>query len=213
MTFLWALAAMPASADIVPAPERVRAIAHDGYIFAYPLVLMEQTRSRQLAPLRGTPISGMGNLISILSLAGPGPQSVVRPNADTLYTGAWVDVSNEPSVFHLPDTNGRYCLVQLLDAWTDTFGDPGTRTTGSAATDVVIVGPSWHGDLPSGLKVYRSPTGLVWIIARAAARPTSDDIAAANALQSGYALAPLHDYAKQHWAYHLNVPRIGGRAV
>jgi hypothetical protein len=195
---------------VAPPPDRIRAIARQAYVFAYPMVLVEQTRATQLAPFAGTPITGMGNLISVLALISPGQRTVVRPNADTLYTAGWIDVSDVPYVFHLPDTGGRYHVVQIMDAWTDTFADPGTRTTGNEATDVAIVGPAWHGTLPSGLKLYRSPTGLVWILARTSAQPNTQDLAAANAVQAAYALAPLPAYAQNQWDYHVNIQSTKG---
>ena len=50
---------------------------------------------------------------------------IVRPNADTLYTNAWFDVSKEPILLHVADSGGRFYLLQFMDAWTETFADPG----------------------------------------------------------------------------------------
>jgi hypothetical protein len=67
----------------------------------------------------------------------------VRPNADTLYSISWLDLSSEPVILSAPDTNGRYYLVQLMDAWTNTFAVPGTRTTGNKAGNFGIIGPGF----------------------------------------------------------------------
>ena len=56
---------------------------------------------------------------------------VVRPNADTLYSTAWLELSKEPILLKVPDTHGRYYVMQLLDAWTETFGMSGKRTDGT----------------------------------------------------------------------------------
>jgi hypothetical protein len=115
---------------------------------------------------------------------------VVRPNVDTLYSTAWLDLSREPVVMNVPDMGSRYYLVQLLDAWTETFAVPGTRTTGNKAGSFVIVGPNWKGAVPSGTTRIDSPTSMVWIIGRIQTNGP-DDYANVRALQRGFTLAPL----------------------
>jgi hypothetical protein len=65
-------------------------------------------------------------------IPAPGIRQIVRPNADTLYSTAWLDLAQEPILIHVPDSDGRFYLLQFMDAWTETFADPGKRTTGTA---------------------------------------------------------------------------------
>jgi len=62
----------------------------------------------------------------------PDSRQIIRPNADTLYSTAWLDLSREPVLVHVPDSGDRFYLLQFMDAWTETFADPGKRTTGTA---------------------------------------------------------------------------------
>ena len=86
-------------------------------------------------------------------------KTVTAPNADTLYTIAWLDVSKEPWIVSIPDMKGRYFLFPMLDGWTNVFQVPGKRTTGTKAQKYAITGPGWTGTLPAGVTEYKSPTG------------------------------------------------------
>src|SRR5688572_28035299 len=86
---------------------------------------------------------------------------VVRPNADTLYTSAWIDLSHEPLVLHVPDTKGRFYVMEMLVAYSNVFASPGKRTTGTQAQDFAIVGPGWQGQLPAGVTRIDAPTNMV----------------------------------------------------
>jgi hypothetical protein len=60
-------------------------------------------------------------------------KDVVTPNVDTVYCTAWLDLSQNPVVLIVPDTNDRYYLVQIMDAYSNTFSSIGRRTTGTKA--------------------------------------------------------------------------------
>ena len=101
--------------------------------------------------------------------------AVTPPNADTLYTTAWIDVSNEPWVLSVPEMGDRYYLLPMLSGWTDVFQVPGKRTTGGKAATYAITGPGWSGTLPPRITEYKSPTGLVWLLGRIYCTGTPDD--------------------------------------
>jgi hypothetical protein len=44
---------------------------------------------------------------------------VVAPNADTLYLVGYLDLSGGPLVISVPDSKGRYWVLQFLDAYTN----------------------------------------------------------------------------------------------
>ena len=81
--------------------------------------------------------------------------SVASPNVDTLYSTAWLDLSEEPMVLAVPDTSGRYYLMPVFDGWTNVFASPGARTTGTGAGSFAIVGPDWEGTIPAGIQTLR----------------------------------------------------------
>jgi hypothetical protein len=112
------------------------------------MVLMEYTRRNAVGPDGAR----ANMLLNVAAFPAAGVGNVIRPNADTLYSSAWIDLSKEPVMLHVPDTHGRYYLMQFMDAWTETFSVPGKRTTGTDEGWFAIVGPGWSGRLPAGAR-------------------------------------------------------------
>ena len=174
-------------------------LATDAYVYGYPLVTMEMTRrvvTNVAAPV-GTR-APMGQLIKLRQYPDASFRDVTAPNADTLYTTAFVDVGDEPWVLSLPDMKNRYFLFPMLDGWTNVFQVPGKRTTGDKAQTYAITGPGWKGTLPAGVKEYKSPTSIVWILGRIYCTGTAEDYAAVHALQDQCKLVPLSSYGKPY---------------
>jgi hypothetical protein len=138
----------------------------------------------------------MGQFIKLRQYPDASFRDVTAPNADTLYTTAWIDVGKEPWVLSIPDMKDRYFLVPMLDGWTNVFQVPGKRTTGTGAQTYAITGPGWKGSLPPGVKEYKSPTSMVWILGRIYCTGTPEDYAAVHALQDQFTLVPLSSYGK-----------------
>ena len=92
----------------------------------------------------------MGQLVSAREYPTASFKDVTAPNADTLYSSAFLDLSKEPYVLSLPDAHGRYYLFPMLDAWTTVFQVPGKRTTGTKAQKYAITGPGWTWNVARG---------------------------------------------------------------
>ncbi|MFJ7964088.1 DUF1254 domain-containing protein [Streptomyces sp. NPDC096324] len=166
------------------------ALAAEAYVFAYPLVTMELTRRQMTSPGASVPGSAPLNAFAHLPVTPDASfEGVVSPNADTLYSLAWLDLSSGPVRLSVPETRGRYFLLPLYDAWTNVFACPGTRTTGSAAGEFALVGPGWQGELPDDVERIDAPTSLVAIIGRTQVDGVQD-YPAVHAVQAGYRLTP-----------------------
>ncbi|MCC6211254.1 MAG: DUF1254 domain-containing protein [Burkholderiales bacterium] len=175
------------------------ALATEAYVYAYPLVTMDMTRRimTNVAAPEGTR-APMGEFVKMRTYPDAKFRDVTAPNADTLYTSAWIDVSKEPWILSLPDMKGRYYLFPMLDGWTNVFQVPGKRTTGTKAQKYAITGPGWTGTLPAGVTEYKSPTGLVWLLGRIYCDGSPADYKAVHALQDQVSIVPLSAYGKPY---------------
>jgi hypothetical protein len=174
-------------------------IGTEAYIYGYPLITMEMTR--RVMTNTETPKGShapMGQFFNSRSYPGAAFRDVTAPNADTLYSTAWLDLSKEPYALSLPDEGDRYYLMPMLDAWTNVFQVPGKRTTGDKAQKYLITGPGWSGTVPDGVTEYKSPTNMVWILGRTYCTGTPEDYKAVHAIQDKYSLVPLSAYGKEY---------------
>ena len=198
VTTLAALAVMLAGSSLVhtevaaaepPSFDEAGEIAVDAYIYAYPLVLMDATRS---AVIGRAPMNQFSHAAVFPDATST---DVVRPNADALYSTLWFDVTREPLVIKVPMADRRYYLLPMLDMWSDVFASSGERTTGTGVQTFAIVGPSWSGTLPSGIEAIRSPTGMGWMIGRTQTIGKAD-YDTVHKFQEGLKATPLSGPAK-----------------
>src|SRR5271170_5782170 len=177
------------------AADRIHAIAVDAYIYLYPLMLMELTRKQSTNTDKEFGKGPMNMFVSVPAYPPADFKGVVRPNFDTLYSIAWLDLTKEPLVISAPDTAGRYYLLPMLDMWTDVFASPGWRTTGTEAADFLITPPGWEGKAPRLVTHIAAPTPYVWIIGRTKTDGPAD-YDAVHKLQAGYKVTPVSRWGK-----------------
>jgi hypothetical protein len=177
--------------------EEAQAIAQEAYIYLYPLILMDVTR-KQLTNLdpKVNQFGGPANAFAhVRTFPTAEMRTVVRPNFDTLYSSAWLDLSKGPVVVSTENTRDRYFMLPMLDMWTDVFAAPGKRTNGTGAAAFALVPPEWNGQLPKGLESIDAPTPYVWIIGRTQTNGVQD-YQAVHKVQDGYKITLLADWGK-----------------
>lgn len=180
-------------------PDEASQLGIQTYIYGYPLVTVEMTR-RVVTNVEkpAGDHAPMGQFANLRQYPDATVKDVTAPNADTLYSSAFIDVGREPYVLSLPNEHGRYYLMPMLSGWTDVFQVPGTRTTGTDAQTYAITGPGWNGSLPQGVTQYKSPTNTVWILGRTYSSGTTEDYNAVHTIQDQYKLVPLSAYGKSY---------------
>jgi hypothetical protein len=189
---LFAALATPTSAHPAITEQEAHAIGVDAYLYFYPLITMDLTRkqSTNIEPGKEIGKGPMNMFVSVPTYPPADFKGVVRPNFDTLYSIAWLDLTKEPMIVSAPDTNGRYYLLPMLDMWTDVFASPGWRTTGTQAANFLITPPGWSGDTPTGMTRIDAPTPYLWIIGRTKT-DGPQDYDAVHKIQAGYKITPL----------------------
>ncbi|WP_419610363.1 DUF1254 domain-containing protein, partial [Thiolapillus sp.] len=126
-----------------------------------------------------------------------GFKEVVRPNFDTLYSLAWVDISKEPAILSVPEIKDRFYMMPILDMWTDVFAVIGTYGTGTGAGEYALCLPDWKGDLPKDVKRIDAPTSMLWILGRTQTNGPKD-YDYIHKIQAQYRIKPLSQYGKEY---------------
>ena len=187
--------------------DEAHAIGVETYLYFYSLITMDVTRKQltNMEPGPGSLGGPMNRFSNIPEFPAADMRVVVRPNFDTLYSSAWLDLSKEPMVVSAPDTGGRYYLLPMLDMWTDVFASPGWRTTGTGAGNFLVTPPGWRPDLrqrfveefklPDNTQRIDAPTPYVWIIGRTKTDGPAD-YDAVHKIQDGYKITPLSQWGK-----------------
>jgi len=173
--------------------------ASSSYIYAFPAVLMDVTR--ELMTNVASPMPNGRAPINQFShakkLATADERDIVRPNNDTLYSIAWLDLSYEPLIYSIPDTKDRFYVTPLLDIWTDVFESIGKRNTEAKPKNYIIVGPNWSGPIPENMPVIKAPTNIVWITGRMLVNGELD-YEKVYELQKDFKLTPLSKWGSNY---------------
>ena len=153
-------------------PQAARAAAADLLILAFPLLLLDAVR-RVHAP-------GHDEFQLVLedpAFLAPG---LAADGCDrfAILASAWIDLSGEPVILHLPPTHGRHFVLTICDAMGGIFASVGSRRGEYPDTNLALVGPRWCGQLPSGLQARRAPSDGVWALSRTYAHSAIDRPAA-----------------------------------
>lgn len=173
-----------------------RTLSREAYTYLYPLVTMELTRRQACnVPAGEKPGFGPANRFHHIREFPPADfRAVVRPNFDTLYSSAWIDLTRGPVRLDVPDSGDRYYMLPMLDMWTDVFINPGKRTTGTGPQSFVLTGPGHTGPVPDDAVHVAAPTPHLWVIGRTQTNGPAD-YEAVHAFQDGLRLTELGDPA------------------
>lgn len=154
--------------------------ARDAYFYALPLIEMATTRARLLK----APGAAINKLTHTRTLTDHTGRAVTTPNNDTLYSSAFVDLTQGPIILTIPAMGARYYSVAIMDMFTNNNVVLGSRTVGAQGGTFTLVGP---GQAATGLNPTRIATSYAWVLIRTLVHDDAD-LPAAHAAQDGFSL-------------------------
>jgi hypothetical protein len=189
---------LPAMAQTL-SPTEAQQIAEDAYVYGYSLITTEVTRVQSTNRVTPEGIKApTGQFGNVERYPAADFRLVSAPNADTLYSFAWLDLT-EPQVFSHPDMGNRYHLFEVVDLWmSDAENSPSSRTADGKAANYLFTGPGWKGEVPAGMKHFPGATRYMVIAGRTYADGTDQDYKIVNELQAQYKITPLSAWGKPY---------------
>ena len=177
-------------------PKEAKAIAKEAYIYAYPMLehykMMFALAIWKESPAFDAPFNEIKNKAVLL---GPEYTAIVRPNNDTFYSRAWLDLRAEPMVISVPAiSDKRYYSWQLIDLYSHNIDYIGTRATGFQAGQYLIAGSNWSGEKPKGItKIIQTDVNLLAALGRTQVY-SPDDAENAKKIMSEFKVETLSKY-------------------
>ena len=162
-------------------------LAGQAYIYGFPLVFdLEEVKRFSESGMGSVPAAPFNTFAHATQLAGPRDR-FVSINNDTVYSVAQLDVTGGPVRLRVPDADGRYYVLQFVDAWTNNFAYVGHRATGTKAATFLLVPAGWDGAPGDEDTVIHLPTHVATIVGRWAVAGEAD-MPAVRELQAGLSL-------------------------
>ena len=169
-------------------------IGVQAYIYGYATVELYRTMYKQSLDPNNENKVGINEFSHVRKLATPEDTWVVTPNNDTYYSRAWLDLSKEPIILHIPEIKNRFFAFPIGDFYHDAVATLGWWNVGENGGDFALTAPKWQGVLPEGVEKVEVTTPLCWILARTLAIDEPNSVERLNALQDKYTLTPLSEW-------------------
>jgi hypothetical protein len=154
--------------------------AAQAWLYALPLIEMATTRARLLK----APGAAINTLTHGRVLADHAARAVTTPNNDTLYSTAFLDLTQGPVTLTVPPTGARYWSAAIMDMFTNNNAVLGLRTVGGEGGTYTLVGP---GQPSKGPNPVRVATPHAWLLVRTLVADVGD-LPAAHKVQDGFVL-------------------------
>jgi hypothetical protein len=126
-----------------------------------------------------------------------GSTAVVAPGATSLSSIAWLDLTTQPQVLHVPRVTGHDYVLALIDPYTENLVNF-SNASATAPGDYVIAGPG-QTKTPIPYRTHRVNVAYnrIWVIGSTQLKGPSD-VSTVNAIQDQYTITPLRAYGTHY---------------
>lgn len=139
----------------------------------------------------------------------------VTPNVNVIYGFGFMDLGQQPIILRVPDSEGRYYMVEICDMWANAFAYVGGVATGYKGGIFALVGPGWQGQLPPEARRIDCPTRWVEVQPRVHVK-TAADLPGAQKVLRAIRVKSLVEYnggAPAPVDYKYQTPRINPKVA
>lgn len=168
-------------------------IVEASYNYVLPLVMVNATKEKMTNTVTSTGSQApINQLAHAKKLANAKSLDVVTPNTDTIYSQAFLDLTDSAMVLVKPKVD-RFVTIQVMDAYTNTVEVLGSGGDTQDEGKYLFTGPDYKGDIPSDMKQVALSQDMAWILIRTLCKGL-DDVKNVHAIQDKFQLLPLEDF-------------------
>jgi len=182
------------SAPVTIDPDDLRTAAREAWIYGLPLIEAARLRAEAVGE---TPLEGKAGFNSFLHQrdpAGPAMRDFSAPEADVLYSSAWIHLGGGPARISVPATGGRYFCLAVFDLYGNVLETIEGQEASKSGHEITVIGPpsrvgmaGYTAPMPRMPPMHKMITARslwVWALARTHLEG-AQDLPAARQLQDG----------------------------
>ena len=147
-------------------------LVKEAYIYSFPLVIMDATKTAGTNTVKST--------------------NKKAPVNHTVYSQLFIDLANDSVVIHKPAST-RFHSLEIMNAWSDCEAILGTGGDTDNERTYIITGPNFTGDIPDGMTQVKLATSMGWILGRTICNG-DDDLENVYAIQANLTAKTLTAY-------------------
>jgi hypothetical protein len=170
----------------------LRTAAREAWLYGLPLIELARIRAAAIGARPGPGTPGYNAFAHLRDPAGPASRQFSAPEADVLYSSAWINLAAGAARIYVPPSGGRWLCLTVTDMYGNVLAPVDGAGAGHAGREITLVGPPGRMGLagytapmprlPTLGPAIHAPGPWVWALARTQFVGTAD-LANARALQ------------------------------